>query len=68
MTDEERQHITVILLLSPQALKKNTGWTHLPTDLTKQDRISLLWIDRAHSVNLHGRGFRPEFEESVETL
>ena len=68
MTDEERQHLTVTLFLSPQALKKNTRWTCLLTDLAKQDCISLLCIDEAHSVNLHGRGFCPEFEKSVETI
>ena len=68
MTDEERKRLTVVLYLSPQCLSKDSQWTSLLKVLAEKDYISLLAVDEAHYVSLHGTSFRPEFVESITTL
>ena len=67
MSQDERDNLSVILFLSPQALRKETEWTRLLMSLAAKDYISVLCVDEAHSVNIY-ESFRPEFKESIQTL
>lgn len=65
--------MSVVLFLSPQALApdkdgNDSEWTKVLKILANKDYISLLAIDKAHYVNLHGKSFRPEFIKSIHTL
>ncbi|KAL7529642.1 hypothetical protein ACHAWF_003062 [Thalassiosira exigua] len=68
MTQAEIENLSIVLFVNPQKLTANSIWTRLLHKLAARDAISLLCIDEAHTVNLQGRSFRPEFEEAVKTM
>ena len=56
------------MYILPHKLTAKPDWMPLLETLAKKGFISLICVDEAHSVNLHGGGFRSEFPDSIITL
>ena len=65
---DERDHSSIIVFASPNALKKGSRWLRMFDDIGQKDLISMVAIDEAHEVHQSGRNFRPEFMEAVANL
>ena len=68
LTTDEIAHMGIMLYINPQKLKQDSQWVRVLKVLAEKGFISLLCIDEAHTVNLQGRSFRPEFREAVQTF
>ena len=78
MTNDECKSTTTILFMSPQSLSYHVNpatnidvpspWLTYIRKLGLKNRISLMCIDEAHSIEQQGRYFRKDFQEAVKNL
>jgi superfamily II DNA helicase RecQ len=63
LTINVRKAQSIVLFASPQSLKEGSSWAPLLVKLAERKLFTLLVVDEAHTVPLHGRSFRREFIE-----
>jgi hypothetical protein len=59
---------SIILFMSPQALKKHSLWHPVFKELFSRQLFSLMVINEAHCAECQGRSFRPEFKDGLHEL
>jgi superfamily II DNA helicase RecQ len=59
---------SIILFMSPQALKKHSLWHPVFKELFARQLFSLLVIDKANCVERQGCSFHPEFKDGLHKL
>ena len=68
LSKPESKQVSILLFVLPMTLQSKSGWLPEFQSLAKRGHISLLGIDKAHSVEQSGRNFQKEFIEGVQNL
>jgi hypothetical protein len=63
-----KEKTSIILLISPQQLTKNSFWYPVLQSLASRGCISAVCIDEAHATVHNYESFRPEFKTAIDTI
>ena len=59
---------SIIIYASPQAFKANYLWAECLDHLLREDLVSMIAFDEAHTIPVTGHSFRPEFVMMRDTI
>ena len=67
-TPQKMANTSTLLFLSRQALGETSPWPDIISGLADRGYISLLCIDKAHSIEQQSRSFHPDFFTAAKKL
>jgi len=67
-TADDMAKSSTILFMSPRSLAPDSDMIPVLTKIAKSGFLSLICVDEAHTVHLHGDDYRPEFPVAMRSL